>query len=98
MTQGGKHDSSCSKLPSCRRVSHILRNVVSNITVEPALFIMFLGLGLDHSTLDQMQIDKCCRDDFNFNQTVCEHLTEDQYETESLMVSDEVKSLSYIVD
>ena len=72
------------------RTSNMVRNVISNITVEPALFIMFLGLGLDHSTLDQMQIDKCCRDDFDFNKTVCDHLNEDQYETEKGLVSDEV--------
>ena len=67
-----------------------VRNVISNITVEPALFVMFLGIGLDNSTLDQMQMDKSCRDDFDFNQTVCENITDDQYKDQYNLVSDEV--------
>ena len=73
-----------------QKLSKKTKNVIKNITVEPALFVMFLGIGLDGSTLDQMQIDKCCRDDFDFNETVCQNLTDDQYKNQSSMVSDEV--------
>ena len=72
------------------KLSKKTKNVIKNVTVEPALFVMFLGIGLDASTLDQMQIDKCCRDDFDFNETVCQNLTDDQYKNQSSMVSDEV--------
>ena len=74
------------------KLSTKTKNVIKNVTVEPAIFVMFLGIGLDASTLDQMQIDKCCRDDFDFNETVCANLTDDQYKNESSMVSDEVNS------
>ena len=67
-----------------------VKNVISNITVEPALFVMFLGIHLDHSTLDQMQMDKSCRDDFDFNQTVCQNITDEQYKDQYNEVSDEV--------
>ena len=72
------------------KLSKKVKNVIRNVTVEPALFVMFLGIGLDSSTLDQMQIDKCCRDDFDFNETICANLTDDQYKNQSSMVSDEV--------
>ena len=74
------------------KLSKKTKNVIRNVTVEPALFVMFVGIGLDGSTLDQMQIDKCCRDDFDFNETVCANLTDDQFKNESSMVSDEVNS------
>ena len=73
-----------------QKAMETVKNVIENITVEPALFVMFLGIGLDSSTLDQMQMDKCCRDDFDFNETVCENITEDQYEDQYNLVSDEV--------
>ena len=79
------------KLNWCQRIRSTIKNVIRNITVEPALFVMFLGFGLDHSTLDQMQIDKCCRDDFDFNETVCENITDDQYKDQYSLVSDEVR-------
>ena len=76
---------------SCfQKLSKKTKNVIRNVTVEPALFVMFVGIGLDASTLDQMQIDKCCRDDFDFNETICANLTDDKYKNESSMVSDEV--------
>lgn len=73
-----------------QKLSKKTKNVIRNVTVEPALFVMFVGIGLDASTLDQMQIDKCCRDDFDFNETICANLTDDKYKNESSMVSDEV--------
>ena len=73
-----------------QKLSKSVKNVIRNVTVEPALFVMFLGIGMDHSTLDQMQIDKSCRDDFDFNETICSNLTDDQYKNQSSLVSDEV--------
>ena len=65
---------------------------IKHTTVEPALFIIYLGAGLDHSTLDQMFIQKSCKLDFDFNDTVCDHLVEEKYDKEHDQVSDEVRN------
>ena len=63
---------------------------IKHTTVEPALFIIYLGAGLDHSTLDQMFIQKSCKLDFDFNDTICDNLLEEKYDKEHDQVSDEV--------
>ena len=74
----------------CQRIGQKIKNVIRSITVEPDLFVLFICSGLDHTTLDQMQIQKSCKIDFGFNDTVCDNLVDDKYKEEDDLVQDEV--------
>ena len=61
------------------------------ITIEPMLIFYDFSLILDDVSMHQLQIDKCCLNDFNFTQEVCDNLVEDGYEEQNELVQDEVK-------
>ena len=65
-----------------------LIKIITSITIEPAMFIITFGDIVDEVSLSQMTIDKSCRSDFDFNETVCDNLT--AYEDENYDVQDEV--------
>ena len=65
-----------------------LIKIITSITIEPAMFIITFGDIVDEVSLSQMTIDKSCRSDFDFNETVCDNLT--AYEGENFDGQDEV--------
>ena len=72
-----------------------LVKIITSITIEPAMFIITFGDIVDEVSLSQMTIDKSCRSDFDFNETVCDNLT--SYEHENADVQDEVShNTSYV--
>ena len=72
-----------------------LVKIITSITIEPAMFILTFGDICDEVSLSQMIIDKSCRSDFDFNETVCDNLT--SYEHENADVQDEVShNTSYL--
>jgi hypothetical protein len=71
------------------RTAARLKLIFLNITIEPAMFLMAFSGSLDNVSVSQMQIYKCCRIDFGFNDTVCENLVTD-FKEENLMVQDRV--------
>ena len=70
-------------------LSYIMK-ILTNITIEPAMFMLAFADGLDDVSLSQMIIEKTCRVDFDFNQTVCDNLV-NNYTKENDMVQDEVR-------
>ena len=71
-----------------RRVGIIWRN----ITVEPVIFFIMFSSGVDNVSLSQLKIQKACKIDFEFNDTVCDNLLEENYSDENTLVQDEVRS------
>ena len=69
-----------------------LVKIITSITIEPAMFIITFGDIVDEVSLSQMTIDKSCRNDFDFNETVCDNLT--AHEDENYDVQDEVSHIN----
>ena len=72
------------------RLFHFLKRVVTNVTIEPGLFLIALGFNVEDIVLTQMLIYKSCRIDFGYNVTVCDNLVSD-YKDQNDLVQDEVK-------
>ena len=47
--------------------------------------------------LEQLKIDKCCEQKFDFPSGVCQNLTEDSFEEENDLVQDEVAQFNVYV-
>ena len=69
-----------------------LLKVLSNITIEPSLFLINFGDVLDDISFTQMVLFKSCTVDFGFNETVCNDLVD--YEDANKIVQDEAASFS----
>ena len=52
-------------------LGYILK-IFQNITIEPAYFLISFASGIDDVSASQMVIYKTCRDDFGYNETVCD--------------------------
>ena len=77
-----------------KRTSSKIGNVVRNITIEPAMFVINFATQMDDVSLDQMTIYKACKVDFpEYNETVCENLVTD-YKDENELVQEEVRILT----
>ena len=72
---------------------NIITKILSNITIEPALFLTTFAKSLSSVSFDQMLIEKTCKVDFEFNDTVCENILDDVYEDENTLVQNEVIAL-----
>ena len=68
-----------------------IRLAITNITIEPALFLLSFSGNLEDISVNQMLIYKSCRVDFNFNETVCDNLVTD-FKEENDLVQNEVGS------
>ena len=66
-----------------------ITKVFTNITIEPAYFLISFAAELDDVSLSQMTIYKSCRADFHYNDTVCENLVTD-FKEENDIVQNEV--------
>lgn len=62
-------------------------DVLKNITIEPAMFLLTLSSGLDDPLIPQFIITKICTYDFGYNETVCDDenlVTEFQEENDKI--------------
>lgn len=64
--------------PSCSRSCHLL----SLVTVEPALFLMALGFGMEQVFKTNMLVDKTCAIQLNYSADVCRNLDSGNYKVE----------------
>ena len=83
-----KEEEFKDSLPN-NKSQNIFTKIVSNITIEPALFLTTFAKSLSSVSFDQMLIEKTCKVDFGFNDTVCDNLV-DIYEDENTLVQNEV--------
>eukprot|EP00095_Tigriopus_kingsejongensis_P002938 maker-scaffold517_size150149-snap-gene-0.20 protein:Tk02938 transcript:maker-scaffold517_size150149-snap-gene-0.20-mRNA-1 annotation:"adenylate cyclase " len=77
-----------------------LRNLVlvwRNITVEPALFLLFFSDGMDNVSVDQLKILKTCKNDFEFSDEICQNLLSGNYTLENDLVQDEASQFNTYV-
>ena len=68
---------------------NLLQKIVKNITIEPAMFLISFTASLDGVSYNQMVLEKSCKVDFGYNDTVCENLVSD-FKNENKVVQDEV--------
>ena len=79
-----------------RHQKNLCQRILSNITIEPAFFVITFASGLDNIASEQMVIWKSCINDFNFTQDICENLENATYETEKGLVADELTYFNFI--
>ena len=87
---------SLDETPKAKKQKNIFQRIFSNITIEPALFIIMFASGLDNIASEQMTIWKSCMNDFNFTEEICENLNNATYEHEKGMVADELTNFNFI--
>ena len=87
-----KEEEFKDSLPN-NKSQNIFTKIVSNITIEPALFLTTFAKSLSSVSFDQMLIEKTCKVDFEFNDTVCDNILDDVYEDENTLVQNEVIAL-----
>ncbi len=73
------------------RTAARLKLILTNITIEPAMFLITFSSSLDDVSVKQMLIEKSCRTDFQFNDTICDNLLLDEYKEENDAVQNEVR-------
>ena len=69
---------------------NFIKKVIKNITIEPAMFVISLAVMLDGVSYGQMVLEKSCKVDFGFNDTVCDNLVHD-FKEENELVQNEVR-------
>lgn len=70
---------------------NFIKKVIKNITIEPAMFVISLAVMLDGVSYGQMVLEKSCKVDFGFNDTVCDNLVHD-FKEENELVQNEVRN------
>lgn len=70
---------------------NFIKKVLKNITIEPAMFVISLAVMLDGVSYGQMVLEKSCKVDFGFNDTVCDNLVHD-FKEENELVQNEVRN------
>ena len=55
----------------------ILWRILKSVTIEPAVFMISLSTTMENVANSQIVIDKSCKIDFPYNDTVCENLVTD---------------------
>ena len=85
-------------MEKARKIWTKIKEAISLITVEPALFFIYLSDGMDNIALEQLKIQKACQNEFNFNETVCDNLLSEEYFEENNEIQNSVAQMnSYIV-
>ena len=67
-----------------------IMHIITNITFEPAYFLILFGANIDNATYNEMTIRKSCLNDFNFTEGTCENLLDGNHTEENDMVQDKV--------
>ena len=55
----------------------ILWRILKSITIEPAVFMISLSMTIENISNSQIVIDKTCKIDYEYNDTVCDTLVTD---------------------
>ena len=84
--------TSLAPKPGVRGGSSFLMKIFSNLTIEPAFFIMSVSIALEQIATQQMVVLKSCKHDFNFTEEICNNLQNETYSEENAQVSAEVRS------
>ncbi len=72
------------------RTAARMKRVVTNITIEPAMFLVAFAAQMDNIAVSQMNIYKSCRIDFNYSEEVCNNLIPNHTDVNEI-VQEEVK-------
>ena len=75
--------------PPENKPQNLISKILSNITIEPALFLTSFARGISGVSYEQMLIEKTCKNDFGFNDTVCDNLV-NIFEDENTLIQNEV--------
>ena len=70
--------------------------ILSNLTIEPAFFIMSVSIALEQIATQQMVVLKSCRIDFNYTDEICYNLQSENYTEENAQISSEVSKIFYL--
>ena len=90
-------DNIIEENPKPKKKKNLFQRIISNITIEPAFFVITFASGLDGIATDQMILWKSCMNDFNFTESICENLdNETLYEAERGLVADELTNFNFI--
>ena len=75
--------------PPENKPQNLISKILSNITIEPALFLTSFAKCISGVSYEQMLIEKTCKNDFGFNDTVCDNLV-NIFEDENTLIQNEV--------
>ena len=75
----------------------ILWRIVKSISIEPAVFMISLSTTMENIASSQIVIDKTCKIDFPYNNTVCENLVTD-FKDQNSEIQKEVNIIFAIVN
>ena len=71
--------------------------ILSNLTIEPAFFIMSVSIALEQIATQQMVVLKSCRIDFNYTDEICYNLQSENYTEENAQISSEVSKIFCLI-
>ena len=72
---------------------NVIVKIVKSITIEPAVFLVSLSTTIENIANSQIAIDKTCKVEFQYNQTVCDNLVTD-YKDENELIQENVAQFS----
>ena len=81
-----------TSLASKRGNSNFLYKILSNLTIEPAFFIMSFSISLETIATQQMAVLKSCKNDFNYPDEICNNLNSNNYTEQNKEVSQKVRN------
>ena len=74
---------------------NFILKIVKGITIEPAVFIVSLSTTIENIANSQIAIDKTCKVDFQYNETVCDKLVTDFKDENEAIQEDVAQFLVY---
>lgn len=89
-----KHKAQNLVVSTIRAVLETAKLVVTNVTIEPALFCLSVARSLEFIPTKEMLLYKTCIRDFGFPEEVCSDLLNDNYTDYNGEVQDEVARLN----
>ena len=90
-----KQEMEAEDSPPKNKPQNLITKIISNITIEPALFLTSFARSLSGVSYEQMLIEKTCKNDFDFNDTVCDNLV-NIFEDENTLIQNEVNINNYL--
>ena len=78
--------TSLAPKPGVRGSGGYLMKILSNLTIEPAFFIMSVSIALEQIATQQMVVLKSCKIDFNYTDEICNNLQSENYTEEKLIL------------
>ena len=69
--------SAAAKKVEKQPTEFFLWRILKSITIEPAVFMISLSMTIENISNSQIVIDKTCKIDYEYNDTVCDTLVTD---------------------